>query len=719
MKDLGFEIFTPKKVPKEILQTSGSVVYDYDCTLTIPEEDLNILNNYNFYENIEMPLYIKKIINKYFDIVFVMFDLYALEKIVMNFDGQIFARVFGLGSDITYNGIVEEFYHESFLYKLEQIKDRFWLSQCYENISEIESGVFKEKELFMPLGLPSDFYEIEGQWTGELEKVLFFCTRIKYNTDSEKIYNKFRHDFKGFDYLVAGNQPVPVDDHRVIGYLEQDELNDLYRNCKVMYYHSTFPRHVHYHPLEAMIVGMPVVFMDGGLLSILGGKEQAGCCKDINEARKKVRRILDGDEKLIESIRRDQKKILYKFSYQYNKDEWERNFMPIVETANPVETDNPRTLALFISDEQSKVHIDDYIELVKLLNKSFETINSQNNVIFNVLQNQFDIEGDFLDLLEQDVTVREYTLETLSADNTIDSMSLMFKHESLWYNNYLYPKDYAQNFVEADIWLFLNDNIDLPIAAIKPYGLFIENIGDRFYETTNTVRISNIKSSAFILTNSEQTKLALVKHFGIKEEKIYLIPFMYTQPRINNKITLKGEHTLIEMDLSKLDLVRNALNDISDYYRLYRSEEHIKIHFNYYEKEENGAFLDDFNSYIQNSDILKDKITLHVNLGRNEYNALYAYAKKIIIPHNIKDINFKLAKAAFYSKHIIVNDFTFYKDFESFLGYSFDYRKFTSNKNTLLEVLADSTDMNTLNSVVNIIPEYPVDEISQVWRKLL
>lgn len=91
MRDLGFEIYTPKVVPKNILQQSGSVTYEYDNTLTIPQHDLQMLNEYNFYMNEDMPFIIRNIINKHFDIVIVMFDFYALNKIIDNFQGYIFA----------------------------------------------------------------------------------------------------------------------------------------------------------------------------------------------------------------------------------------------------------------------------------------------------------------------------------------------------------------------------------------------------------------------------------------------------------------------------------------------------------------------------------------------------------------------------------------------------------------------------------------------------
>lgn len=134
----------------------------------------------------------------------------------------------------------------------------------------------------------------------------FLCTRIKYVRESEIIYNQFKKDFKVFDYVIASIQPIPVNDEKDTGYLERDELNELYNTCKVMFYQSIDPRHLHYHPLEAMIAGMPVVYMEGSLLSILAeGTSKSGSCNTIGEARKKVKQSLSNDQSLIKSILTD------------------------------------------------------------------------------------------------------------------------------------------------------------------------------------------------------------------------------------------------------------------------------------------------------------------------------------------------------------------------------------------------------------------------------
>ena len=52
-----------------------------------------------------------------------------------------------------------------------------------------------------------------------------------------------------------GAQDVPVDDPKVLGFVSDEEMIRLYRECAVLYYHSTETRRVHYPPIEAAING--------------------------------------------------------------------------------------------------------------------------------------------------------------------------------------------------------------------------------------------------------------------------------------------------------------------------------------------------------------------------------------------------------------------------------------------------------------------------------
>jgi hypothetical protein len=95
-----------------------------------------------------------------------------------------------------------------------------------------------------------------------------------------------------------------------------------------MFYHSQEERHLHYHPLEAVVAGMPLIFMAGGLLEKCGGSDQPGMCRTYEEAREKIARLQRGDTKFCEAVRESQRKILEPFESDYCTQEWKKNFLP-------------------------------------------------------------------------------------------------------------------------------------------------------------------------------------------------------------------------------------------------------------------------------------------------------------------------------------------------------------------------------------------------------
>lgn len=721
IKDLGFEIFTPKVLPKEILQVSGSVNYEYDKTLSIPREKLDLLNKFDFYKNDSMPFYIENILNSYFNTAIVMFDFNAIRSLVYHFKGNIFARAFGISDQkFTYTNITQQLFDDSFFYKLEQIKDRFWFSQCYENISKVESGIYKEKAVFMPLGLPPEFYNIEDQWSGEDEKLLFFCTRINYNQESKNIYNKFKDDFKDFDFYVAGNQPVPVEDERVLGFMEREELNELYRKCRVMYYHSINPRHLHYHPLEAMIAGMPVIYMEGSLLDVLGGARQTGRSKNIKEAREKVGKVLSGDKQFITDILIDQKEILYKFSYEYNLDKWNSNFLPLVRESKTINIIEPRSVALFISDNQ-KINIRNWIVMALSVNMAIQKIDRNYNVKFNIPVDMTLESHESMEMYNSGISVGKYEMKIETAKEIKDSLSLMFDKKQLWYEKYAVPVDNIKNFTDSELWFFLDDDLlDFPIAPIKPYGIYIENICDRYYEAISEIRIQNYKRASLLFTFSEITKRELIKHLGLDENKIFVIPLEYTSN--NDKrydLIPTNDYVLMELDLNKPKDIIKLIDIIDDYYNLYRSTVMLKIFFNNYDKEKNGYIIDKINDFIQKTSYLRNSISLHVNLQPREYNHLYVHASKIIIPHNIKNIFYKMVNAASYSKRMVLNDFKAYRDYERIIGMKFEYNNFINDDKAIFDCLKEHQDSLLHDNTMHGSPKIDIKEMEQVWRGIL
>jgi len=120
---------------------------------------------------------------------------------------------------------------------------------------------------------------------------------------------------------------------RHLGYVARERLDDLLRRCFCMFYHSQEPRHLHYHPLEAIATGMPLVSMAGGLLEPLGGPDQPGMCRSYDEAREKIAWLQRGDEALREAIRQRQQSILTHFEPDRCSRAWRENFLPLIKGA--------------------------------------------------------------------------------------------------------------------------------------------------------------------------------------------------------------------------------------------------------------------------------------------------------------------------------------------------------------------------------------------------
>ena len=153
--------------------------------------------------------------------------------------------------------------------------------------------------------------------------MLFVSPKIETNPYYHQVYQNFIRDFKGIPRVISGGQlqEVPYDSD-VTGFLPDAEYEYVMTHLACMYYHSQEPRHVHYHPFEAVRYGMPLVFMAGGLIDSLGGKILPGRCETVKEARAKVRRLIDGDHALIRKITESQEILLKPFTKEYCKPYW-------------------------------------------------------------------------------------------------------------------------------------------------------------------------------------------------------------------------------------------------------------------------------------------------------------------------------------------------------------------------------------------------------------
>jgi hypothetical protein len=322
--NLGFEVFVPKVIPKGHDFRSGVVDFAYDASLTIPQRALKRLNEFNFYEEI-WPAHIVVIVNRYFGTVFTIATSKQFPEVLDKFEGQIVFRPFGIDNTRTYKGVFDVLYGFDALAKIHALGDRFWFGEAYEQLHECEPPLLADRALFLPIGVPESFFKNANQWNGSLKKVLFVCSIS--NPYYSAVYRQFKKEFGDLPHIIVGAQEVKFDDPNMLGYVSEEELRQLYLDCAVLYYHSTELRHVHYSPIEAAIMGMPIVFFRNSLLGRLCEGSTPGCVDSLDEARTIVRRLIDGDREFIECIRQGQRNLSYRFSDAYCRPIWEKSLI--------------------------------------------------------------------------------------------------------------------------------------------------------------------------------------------------------------------------------------------------------------------------------------------------------------------------------------------------------------------------------------------------------
>jgi glycosyltransferase involved in cell wall biosynthesis len=158
---------------------------------------------------------------------------------------------------------------------------------------------------------------------------VFLCPAIRPASYYGDIYDGIKRDFGDLPHVIFGRQVVPLDDPSILHYLTDAELVDLYASAPVFVYPHTEPRHMHYSPLEAMVVGTPTLYLRGALIDTLTrGANLPGACSDVEEMRAKTQRLLHGDRILAEAIRAAQGDILDAFSKGIAQRQWSAVLAP-------------------------------------------------------------------------------------------------------------------------------------------------------------------------------------------------------------------------------------------------------------------------------------------------------------------------------------------------------------------------------------------------------
>jgi hypothetical protein len=325
LRSLGWEVFIPKIIPDhDPGYRSAGVTYEYDAALALPGTALRVLNRHDFYERSWSPT-LEDIINSYFGGLISHFSYYttSLSEAACKFRGRIIARAFGREHPRTYSEFVETGPRKNLLGELAALGDRFIFGQGYNNIADVERPELRSRAHTITVPLPAEFYCHQNIWHGGGTRAVFICPSIRPSSYYTGIYEGIKREFGDIPHLIFGRQNGPIDDPAVLPYLTDADLVSLYAAAPVFVYPHTEPRHVHYSPLEAMLVGTPTLYMRDSLIDWLTeGERLPGACNDVEEMKAKAKRLLGGDRALATAIRTAQWRILETFAADRARQQW-------------------------------------------------------------------------------------------------------------------------------------------------------------------------------------------------------------------------------------------------------------------------------------------------------------------------------------------------------------------------------------------------------------
>jgi hypothetical protein len=200
---------------------------------------------------------------------------------------------------------------------------RFIFAHGYENLAEIEATALRDRARTVTVPLPNDFFERKDSWTGSGDNAILLCPAIREQGYYRELYDAIKQDFGDLPHAIFGRQVTAIDDPTVLEYLSDDALLDLYATAPVLIYPSREPRHVHYSPVEAMVIGTPVLYRRDALIDIM--THQAGlpgACADTSEMHAKAQALIRGDRDLAQAIRASQDTIVEQFSMELAGRQW-------------------------------------------------------------------------------------------------------------------------------------------------------------------------------------------------------------------------------------------------------------------------------------------------------------------------------------------------------------------------------------------------------------
>lgn len=224
------------------------------------------------------------LLNEHVDVVYITVLPNLAMRLAPLFKGSVIFRPFGHGHLNTYSRIAEHLNGD--LDSLANCPNFMWVP-ILSTLQEPEDprlcsnanhlGAFVSLSRLGPV-----------RWSAKTSEpyVVETMPRIQKQPYYMELYKKYREDHGALPLKILGGNPVAggsLNDPAIVGFLEDADYFRIAAQARVSIYHGTSPYHVHYHPIEFMALGVPVLFHQGSAFAA-EGKRYGLTDSDLNEA---------------------------------------------------------------------------------------------------------------------------------------------------------------------------------------------------------------------------------------------------------------------------------------------------------------------------------------------------------------------------------------------------------------------------------------------------
>lgn len=724
LREIGFEVYVPKKPP---FGFNVNVDWSLDKEISIPNNEINILNSTNFYDG-RISADSMNVVNHYFDIAIFGIYIEPLKSLVMKFEGILVLHSFGTKNGLTYTQIIQENAGIWLLKEIEKLGSRFWFGQAFETINSMECDFFKKRSVYLPFAIKND--KINDNWSGSTKKILFICPEIKTDSTNFNTYKKFKTAFNGIPYSIGGTQPIMIENDRtILGCLGQDDFENLFSTYSALFYYTQDMQNIPHYLFEAIKYGIPVIYMAGGLLDTIGGCELPGRCKTQEEARKKCLRLVRGDSKFANLIRRSQLKLLDKVAYDYCRVKWISAMNQIQDQYNAysvyITPKKVKKLGIILPGEYTGGVLDYTIRLIIAIKRGAFNKNEDIDLVFGRLDHtNYDMIDSFSRLEELDIPIRKFNWEVINKKRVDEANKILGYPIQGLSEMYCVPNDGIRYFEDCDFLLFTADRVSERLYITQPYGVIVHDYIQRYLPSLFGERyedsfIQMVRGAEALFSTTNITRQDCIQYAGADATKIHLIPLFFDEIK-RSQIKSKSENPYFvwSTNLTPHKNHKVALKALSEYYSNGgRLECYITGTNTNWLKEDSKEISYDYVNEIRdimNSDkYLKDNIKLCGNLPKELYINVLQNALFFLHPGYADNGNGTAFDAAMLGVPTVSSRYPAMENLNNVmnLGFTFfDRKKPTELKNILFDIEEDPKKFKKLVPPKDLLMKFTIED---------